>query len=597
MVAAPELVLFGIQAALRLYAGAREAYVNDTRDRALILPLPQAPDNMTREAIAEWFTEHDQVKLIVAENLDIKALMTPPLKPGDDAARIALHTVYSREFGLPPGPVTPATPRPPDQSPTARELTSLLTVRQWAKGENVGQPTALQLVAGSLIDVAVEYFATMPGAVSQNRPEGRILLAFLTALNERKVANKLEFARTPVSKLADSLLVSVLDAATGIPEILIAGKKERLLVTGITTALADAIDDTLAIGLSETERRDASDWVQVLAAAALRGAKDTVLAHPALFLPGDDGAGSKVLQKVIGEIATLAIGKNKVEFQNLFSEKGLTTIVRAALNAVAANPGIIDIDNPGLKKLILEIVQSLGESKLPAAKDLAPEVLRLILDRSAANLDLIWQGDRSDPGRNLLVTASQQTLLAFAQSLPAGGKPWGFSHDQLLSVLDAVFAEVQENPDWVVKKITPDPTLQAALMAALGAMAGRAPSGIGLELVRDILTASLTAVGLRLELLKNVPAGDKEAGKTWLAAIIGAVFSAVFSDELSAEQRWRLARADVIRTLVQAALHVLARKGVDLPGLGKLRGALDELTKGKLPPADFMAILEQKLAA
>ena len=57
MVANSQLVIFAIQAGVRLYAVGRKAYVEATLDRPLILPLPRGPN--ISSASAHMFFKND----------------------------------------------------------------------------------------------------------------------------------------------------------------------------------------------------------------------------------------------------------------------------------------------------------------------------------------------------------------------------------------------------------------------------------------------------------------------------------------------------------------------------------------------------------
>lgn len=50
-----------------------------------------------------------------------------------------------------------------------------MTVRQWSQGELGDRPSALQRVAGTLVNIAVDYFVHTPGAISDKRPSDRVL--------------------------------------------------------------------------------------------------------------------------------------------------------------------------------------------------------------------------------------------------------------------------------------------------------------------------------------------------------------------------------------------------------------------------------------
>jgi hypothetical protein len=578
-----QVVLFAIQATLKLYAGARQAYVDATLDRELILPLPRAPDlSKNINNIVQYFQtgEGNEVRL---ENELLQTLLLDPTKNGAELR--TLYAYYFAEINDLDGDDMKGV------EISAADLTHMLTIRQWGKNEDPGHPGTFQRMAGTIVEIAVDYFATMPGAVSESRPEGRALLAFLKGMSD------IEFATENPRYLINGVMIGVLDAVAATPALLVTGEKEQLLIVGMSTALAKAIDRPNDVN-TEKKKRDAADWARVVAAAVARGATDTVLANPSLFL-GKTDVGKFVLQDVVAQVADLAFGADKIELQKVLSTDGLTTIAQTALGAISRNPEILGSDNTGLTKLVREVTGTLAASKLKAGRDLAPHVISLVLECSAANLDMLWEGDRNDPGRNLLVVAAKQTLTVLSGVVAGPATPPTFAQDQLVSIVDAVFAQVQANPAWVVDQITGthNEIVSAALTAALAAMKGRKPSQFGAEAARDVLLASIVAVGTRIEFLDHLPAGDAAAGKAFLTAVLDAILSAALEQPMPDSRRWQIARTKVVQSLVETSFSLLGKKGLTQANLGILRTVLDDLVSGRILPDDFAKTLESKLPA
>lgn len=576
-----ELVLFAIQAALKLYAGVRQAYVDSTRDRPLVLPLPRATETAI-ELIGNWF-ETNSFGMSVRDRSPLVQNLLIDLHANEEELR-RLYFLYLNEVRDDPSNDVPL---------SGDDLAALLTVRQWAKGEDVGHPSSLQRIAGTLIEIAVDYFAYMPGAVSQSRPEGRALLAFLRAIDD------VDFVNAPnAGAVVGSIMVGVLNTVGTTPGLLVIGKKEQMLVAGMSTALARAATRHLGAGTTQADLLTGKEWLQLAAASLAKGASDTVLANPELYLPGDGNAGSKVLQDVLGQIADLAIGPEAINLQALVTTQGLTTISQAALASVSRNPEILGSNNEGLKKLVSQIAASLADAtNLPKGKDLAPAVISLVLARSADNLDLFWGGDRSDAGRNLLVLAAGHTLAALSAAAAPGPKPPAFVQEQILSIVDAVLAEVEANPDWVLAQVgmgdERSPVVKAALAAALAAMKGRPLSKFGADTAHDVLLAALGAVALRIEFLDKLPDGQAR-----LTAALDVVLSAALTETvppLSFQRRWQLAQASAIDTMVKASLDTLASKGVTDANLAIFKQAMHDFANSKALPADLAKVLNQAI--
>ncbi len=582
----PEVVLFAIQASLRLYAAGRKAYVDGTRDRALTLPLPRAPGLDTSAAV-DWFTLDPVGRKIAQANRRVLWLLKQePRTLHQEAELRQLFVVFYSENNPTAEDATPGA-----GSITGSELSALLEIRQWSEAEDTGRRTALQQIAGTLVNIAVDYFAHMPGAVSQNRPEGRALFTFLQVIDD------VDFANTPVNDIAGDLLVAVLDSVAASPTLLSGGEKEQLFLEKVTRTLAESAKLHLA-NASELEKRDASAWLQLVARALVKGGADSVLSNPVLFLGVQPGAEESLAKDVGATIADLVIGEDRVTFRPLLSGEGLNTVVKAALTSVAKNPDLLKMDKQGFKNVVLAVARDLGKQPNLMTADILPEIVRLVLEKSADNMDLIWGKDFSDPGKHLLVVASQQLLEALAME-PDDGK-WSptLTKDQVLRVAEVVFDEVIDNPDWLTKRAgEASPILNVAVTAALDSLREQDGRRLSTEVGVAALQASVTAVAVRLPLLDPLPPRGQGAGKVALTAALDAIFETILDDALDTSTRWPLARNSALQTLVEVGLEKLAKIGAEQKHIDVLRTQLGHLIDGSLDLDQFASALETQLRA
>ena len=216
----PQIVFTAIHAGLRLYRAGYTAYVDSTRNRALTLPLPRGPNEPTADAAFKFFTRDTRGKAIAAaaNNERLRWLLNK-IDQDDQSPDLEqeLLQIYSVAYwstqtddpGVDMGP-----------SPVnADEFISLLTIRQWSQSEAPGRLTALQQVAGTLVNIAVDYFAHTPGLISSNRPEGRALLVFLETIDD------VDFAAAPLPDIVGNILVGVLDGVNAVPEVISGGAR------------------------------------------------------------------------------------------------------------------------------------------------------------------------------------------------------------------------------------------------------------------------------------------------------------------------------------------------------------------------------------
>lgn len=138
MVATAELVLFAIQAGVRLYAAGRKAYVEATLDRPLLLPLPSGP-GISAAAARNFFMDDPQGKAIATrnENERIRVLLTAAnagTLPADGEEELTrLYVTYLCELQLQPDAFKPLSSDEPKRPRTGRayERTAVVEARAW----------------------------------------------------------------------------------------------------------------------------------------------------------------------------------------------------------------------------------------------------------------------------------------------------------------------------------------------------------------------------------------------------------------------------------------------------------------------------------
>lgn len=578
----PETILFAIQASIRLYKGTRKAYADDTRGRPIVLPLPPISVDMYGAA-HNWFANAEAGIAVREAHLRIAWLMDLPERNDEQKAELSDLYAYFRDDG--------------DQDIQGRlstdEIGAMLEIRQWAEDEAGQTRTALQQVAGTLVNIAVDYFVQVPGAVSTDRPEGRALLAFFRAMDQT------DFANTAVTDVAGALIVGIVEAVAETPELLGGGRNEQLLVQGVAEALAAAAKEHLATATT-AEKRDASVWLQLLGRAMLKSGAETVLANPQRFLSVEDDAQAAVISQVGGVLAELLIGEKRM-FDRILSVDGLDTLVKAALGAVAKNPGVLGIDNGGLRNVIVAVAESMGAAKDPLSPDMFPEMVRLVLAKTADNADLIFGKRFTNPDRHLLVTAMRQLLKSLSKKPPAGST-WtpSFTKEQVLDIAEAVFDEVVDNPGWVVDRAgNASKVLGTAVQAMLESLRKLDSRRVSASAGVAMLKAGLKAVALQLPLIQDLPEGGQDAGRVAITAALDAILGTIFGEEVNAEASWALAGNAALEALVSTALERLARIGSEQKHVDVLRTVFGELVEAGKPvdPVEFAQLLEARLEA
>lgn len=583
-----QTVLFAVQAGLRLYGASRKAYADSARGHALSLPLPRAP-GVRVDTAESWFLTSPEGGRILNQTPRIRWLIEQPSR--SESQNVELTDLYLFYW-------TAANPRGEEAEVTRGEvsddeMSALLEVRQWSDAEASGMATPLQTITGTLVNVAIDYFVQTPGAIKEERPQGRALLAFLRAMDGT------DFAAVPPREIATGIMVAVLDTVSAHPRLLCGGENEEKLIAGVSASLAESAA-TFLRDATDKERREAGVWLQLIGHAVLRGAAETVLAEPGRYLHVEPGAESGVVVEVGTTIVDLLLGDRRLAFRRLLSAEGLRKVTASALAAVARNPDILKIDHQGVKTILVALADDLSKVKGPISTDLFPEIARLVLEKSAGHLDLLWGPSFQSPERHLLVTATRVLLRSLAKE-PPQGSAWTprLTPDQIIGLADAVLDEVVDNPAWLLDEAGGESGyLEAALEAVLASLRKVPGSRISAETGVAVLRAGLGAAALRLDLLGDLPAEAGRPARTAVTAALDAIFEEIFDRGVDPGARWDLARNATLRTLAEIALGRLARFGAGEEEIARLRRAVRELLAQENPfdPDAFTARLDRLLS-
>lgn len=583
----PDTIIFAIRAGIQLYGAAGKAYADNTRGRSLTLPLPRSAGVDWNGAVT-WFAGAGAE--IALKYPRVTALLNTANLTEDEKAELAELYIAARSASE---PLLFEAGKNGSQV-NAEQVNALLTVRQWSNGRYGDAPTALQTIAGTLVNIGIDYFLQKPGALSEESVEGRTLKSFLTSLD------KTDFANTAVAEIAPSLMIAVMESVSANPDLIGGGEKEQELVKNITDTMLQSTKDLLANAPSE-ERRKAAVWVQMIARSMIKGASDTILANPQNFFKIDESE-SALIANVGGTVTELLIGESKVTFQKLLSQDGLNKVVKSALAAVAENPDLIKANNAGLKTILTSLANTLSKTENVITPDIFPELARMTLEKTASNLNLIW-GSRSTtkPEKNLLITAVKTLLTEISRKAPTGStwKPQ-LTKQQILETMEVVTDEVIDNPEWLVKKAgATDPTLGVAVKAILASLRKLDGRRISAEAGITILQSGIRAVALDANFLDDIPDGGAAAARKSITTALDAIFETVFADDANSLAQWTIARNSALVALTEVGLEELARVGAKPNEISKLREAVAETMQGNTPfdIDDFQTALNARLAA
>ena len=581
-----QTAMFAIQAGLRLYGASRKAYADSIRGHALVLPLPRAP-GIDFDTAVNWFLTQSPGMEIMQNTPRVKWLVE--LGTRTQAQRAELIDLYAYYRSETPGSQEDTSDL--RGSLTPNEMQAMLEVRQWSDTETKDMATPLQLITGTLVNTAIDYFIQTPGLVSEDFPQGRALKAFFQALDQT------DFARVPPKEIATGLMVAVLETVSDHPQVLGGGKNEQVLITKVSKALADAASHFLE-DATDKERRDAGLWLNLIGATLLKSAAQTVLSDPGRYLNLQPGAKANVVVDVGRTITNLALGQNGINLTDLFSSQGLDKVARSAMVAVAKNPKILKIDNKGVENIVIALAKDLAALDDIFSTEILPELVRLVLDKSADNLDLLWPESQSDPEEHLLIKAGGILLKALSKPVPGATWRLHLTPDQLLGAAEAVLDEVIDNPAWLLQAAAGQGAyLQVAVEAILAALAKVPQNRLSTETGIAVLRAGISAVAKRLSLLE-MPDLSGQPAQAAITAALDGIFARIFKTN-DPEVHWHIMRNSALQNIVQICLSSLADHGATQTQIALVCQAIDALLVSKKPfdQEDFAEHLVELLSA
>ena len=566
--ASSDLILFAIQAALRLGVQARAAYVDATRRRSLILPLPNYQAKSDVYDAVEYFKDPGkrhitESKLLedLREQLERTDTITPIVKSLTEEQKtdlVVLHSDFATldfieegfEFEEPSDGFVP------------EDLVNVLRIRQWRSG-NDPHPTLLRRFAGAFIEIGVDYFAHFPGALNKNSRHGKALHVLFTSLDQIKFSE--DFAEQRIGDLPGRLLIATLETVSENSEFLSGDPKYQELIAVTSNALVKDVaqrikrirESTGGAGNEDREER-VKAWAELVFRSVLASGGRFVASNPKEYLGTDEPQESELAVHVGQAVLGLILDQPEGQLDRVFGREGLEVVIRAGLSALGKYPELVlDTENIGLKNLLSQVVSELGLQEAILETGILPEVTRLLLDKTGENLYLFWPQWAKHPENHLLLTAASIVLDSLTY-MPSGAR-WKpqFTSDNMLHVLEATFDEFLNNPGWLIDRSGKvNENLKVSLEAMIGVLRTQQDRRLNTRDASQIISAALKAIARRQEFLEKLPNGTP-----MVAALIDAILSSIFRKK-NDRAAWSLVRSEVILGTIKAALNLLAEAGV-----------------------------------
>lgn len=486
MVGTAELVLFGIQAAIRLAQAARGAYVQDTAMRGLVPPLPQGLDDPLT---------HAQQHARAVRNTDPQRYNTL-FKDFDSQSRSADPTVRCKAAGglldlflrdLCDGRVE-------GYAGNNQWNAGLCAVRQWQKGDEI-YPHPLQRIGGALVEVAIDYFVHVPGGLQTDTKYGKTVLTLLQALDAA------DFQEADPDFLLVDVFKAAVQTASDHPELFTDNEARQQVIGAILTGVAkesktqlQAIRAQFGEGNFEKES-DLARYSRIVLRTALRQTSAELLTNPEVTgLPSEahralvEDVSATLMRLVFDETGDAGAFGFTPALRRAISAEGFRKLTLAALRGVSEHPEIFaGLGNKPVEAWLVHILRDLYEGHAEGARvfdvDLLPDIAFLVIDHGLRDLPVLLSVDGEQRAFTVAVARAMFETVAFDEG---GTVRWhfGLSTTEVRSLFESALSALSANAHW----LSHDPQEQArfAALLALGAeVLGKAEPGLFKSLLRS----------------------------------------------------------------------------------------------------------------
>lgn len=551
--AAAEAVIFSINSAIKLSQNLRRAYAQSLRGRALTLPLPEFDNEVKMLTINRFFEEHPEYPAGLEPLQDL----FDKSNEGDELTQEeqALYREYYFSFkALQRGE------NGQRLEMSAEDLHAFFKVRQWDKGK--APQSVLQLVAGTLVDIGIDFFSQQPGLLNPESVHGKVMYHFLRAFDDIDFAEQRDFKEAFSAYLVPRLFAAAAESVADLAPEMAGDEKVQSLIHATAKGIATDIYRR-AETMDGNGQNEAVHWGQMVLRSMVGHAGQYVVQSPQSLFGTNQGV-SKIIEStgVILLDAILDDDSDQIVFKNALSPDTLDRLTRATLDVVAQHPSILH-GGRGIKEIISGVAGAVKDKSI-LERGFLPELTRIVLEQSAGRLDLLWR-ETPTGAEHLLVSAVKQVMSALATQT-TDGKPWkpALTNTQMLSIVEELVDEVVQNPAWILDEMEGKPVLSEMLDATFAAMR-ELPKDARLQgdVLRSILRLNVEITLLHRSVLDKIKWGTEQEEKAILSKALEMVFAYVFPKDARPE----IGRLQLLAELLEYVTQTLLRQHPDEKGL------------------------------
>jgi hypothetical protein len=578
-----KVILFAIQAAVRLEGQMKSAQIEQIKKHTLNLVTPKFSGLVNERSATTWFMNDG--KNAISGNTRLSELTQ---KARFDTRNMTkeenkeLVDAYIRIRNLEEGHV-----KFDNISLSKNNIYALTSIQQWADGTNPN-PSPLQRVAGSLVEIGVDYFRNFSHLASTTSSQGKLLMSFLDAIDD------VNFAEGQLDDIATSFMTATIETLDSSVGLIGGDSNTSALLKSVAKGVIQDVNTYIKTTGSGNllKQSEAKEWGQLIFKSVLSTAGTEVLSNPNTFL-GTKGTSSEMITSVgnsllNGILTDIDAGNGVVvSLKNVFTTSTLDSVSKAAFQVFAEHPEWYAVDNQGLQNILTSLVKTVATYPNQFGMDMIPDLVNLILGQTAGNLTLIYQGDPSKPANNLLLKTTSLVLKTLQNAVPKeAGQKWQpvFTKSQTLGLIDMTLQEVIANPNWILTSAAKaNPMLEDVLNSVFKSLQGVSLVGMSTSTKMNIIKSAIETVAVNQGLLEKFNIDGQE--KALLNYGIDIALSFAFGEKATAKSKWALASGNALNMLTEAVLVRLSNEGASesVVALTKefLESEMEALTNGQ----------------
>jgi len=517
---AAEAVVFAINAAIKLSQSVKEAYIDQLQAKELVLPLPEFDGDISFTTVRQYFRNNEQLLEPIPELQLLHQEAEDAWDLGGD--KLERYKQYYRFFKQSELGTLP--------NYKQEAIRSLFHIRQWEQGY-LERQTPLQQLLGTLVEVGIDYFAQVPGALNTHSAYGRLLLQFLSAFDEVEFSRpeqplNLQFNQIVLPRLFAAAAETVVEYSPEMAE----DEQVQRFVRVTARRLAEDLYQR-AEGLSYQQEQELIDWGQILLRSLVRHAGDFALSHTRELFGTNEQLARVMAQSGDIWLDQLLSGElGALNFRAALSPQTLDEIIRLNLDIIARHPNLLS-RKEGLQNVIQGVAEAMEGRPAYLGAGLGPELLVHILQETSSHLPVIWPVEEED-AEHLLLVALRIILDQLSDAEAEGGWHLAFSRADLIELIELLLDEVVQQPLWLEEAVSDQPLLADVLEAVFQNLQLIPPEErLRPEILRWIIRASLRAAIDSPHLLERIPWGTQGRRKLILSHALELLFAFLFRSD------------------------------------------------------------------